>query len=333
MKLLQNAIILVASAFSSAAQGTIPKSNQCTIVAESTLFIETNDDDAAEITFECIIDSIDSGEHNQSILPIILTDSQRQLFHNKLENGELISGVSTLKFEQEMTVSNEGILIPTSKNSFAFGTIGEGGINSRHLITTTGEKKFLVVKVVDSEGRALNESAGTISNDIFGPTDTMTLKSQMEACSYGKVKILPGVGSPNEISNGHNSPGVIQVQIDISLLHSRSTVRNAVDRKVEEVLGISLPGPYSHVMYVLKGCYHSDCSWAAYASVNSWWSVYQGKYYKMVGVQMHGKFHHTIETMPVALKSLGYLTFFNFICFILRNWPQFQSCAFRRARR
>ena len=64
---------------------------------------------------------------------------------------------------------------------------------------------------------------------------------------------------------------------------------NAVTSAVYNDFGISLPGQYQQVMYVLEGCYQ-DCGWAAYAYVNSWLSVYQGAYYKYVGVQMHGKF-------------------------------------------
>ena len=139
------------------------------------------------------------------------------------------------------------------------------------------------MKVIDSEGRKLTESADQISDDIFGTYgDQMTLKSQMNACSYGKVDIIAGINDEHEVS-----PGVIEVTIDKSLVgNSRSVIRTAVIEEVQLLLGHSLPGPYSHVMFVLEGCY-TDCGWAAYAYVNSWLSVYQGKYYKMVGVQMH----------------------------------------------
>ena len=235
--------LLVVGLFSTA-HGTVPKSKECTIIVQSALHI---DDSIEDITFECILDPIDANEQENLSVPILLTDVQQEILQTKFESGELVSALSTLKFEQDIQVSNEGILIPSNKN--------------------------------------------TISNDIFGPTDTMTLKSQMEACSFDKLKILPGVGSANEKANG-NGDGVIEVTIDRSLVgNSLSVIRNAVNKKVEEVLGISLPGPYHHVMFLLEGCHDTDCGWAAYAFVNSWLSVYQGGFYKMVGVQMHGKFN------------------------------------------
>ncbi len=68
-------------------------------------------------------------------------------------------------------------------------------------------------------------------------------------------------------------------------------IEDAVTQELQLLLGHDIPGPYAHVMYVLQGCY-TNCGWAAYAHVNSWLSVYQGHYYKIVGVQMHGEFSY-----------------------------------------
>jgi hypothetical protein len=269
----------------SAAHGTVafeaPKSNECTIVVQESLRF----DNVHDVSFECILDPRDAGGDENMIVPIRVSDAQKLVLQTKFENGELLSQSSTLMLDQEMQISNEGVFIPVTMDNF---DIGKGGSNNgRNLSITEGDKPFLVVKVTDSQGRKRNESTDQISDDIFGTDgDQMTLKSQMNDCSFGKFKITAGgVGNEHEAS-----PGVIEVTIDKSLVgNSRSAIRQAVTIKVQSLLGHSLPGPYAHVMYVLEGCY-TDCGWAAYAIVNSWLSVYQGQYYKMVGVQMHGKF-------------------------------------------
>ena len=50
-------------------------------------------------------------------------------------------------------------------------------------------------------------------------------------------------------------------------------------RAEHNYFGISLPGDYQQVMYVVEDCYGDDCGWAAYAYVNSWNSVYAGLSY------------------------------------------------------
>jgi hypothetical protein len=70
----------------------------------------------------------------------------------------------------------------------------------------------------------------------------------------------------------YEASGVISVTIpiDMTTAADRYAVRNAVTTAVQAKLGFSLPGPYEQVMYILKDCYSSDCSWAAYAYINSW---------------------------------------------------------------
>jgi hypothetical protein len=165
----------------------------------------------------------------------------------------------------------------------------------------TGIKTILVVKVKDSDGRARSESLAQISDDVFGSFgNSMTLKSQMSACSFDQLDIIPGLLPDGSDTRSEDSPGVIDITISESLLNDRSIVRNAVTTAVEDLLNITLPEPYQHVMYVVEGCYE-DCGWAAYAYLNSWLSVYQGDYYKCVGVQMHGEFK---RYMPIMLYEV-----------------------------
>ncbi len=124
---------------------------------------------------------------------------------------------------------------------------------------------------------------------MFGTgTDIGNLRDSLAACSFGTTNVIAGLtgteagNDPNEVAIG-----VIEVTIGISLDgSSRSAIRNAVNTAAQNQLGITFPGPYTHILHSLESCY-TDCGWAAYAYVNSWNSVYQSNYYKSPGVLVH----------------------------------------------
>jgi len=152
-----------------------------------------------------------------------------------------------------------------------------------------GVRHTLVVEVYDVNGKARSESPERISDDIFGTNgDAVNLRTQMSACSMGRVDIRPGDSGDGSIDqNLYDAPGVVTVQIDISIeSNGRTDIENAITTKVQDKLKITLPGPYKHVMYIVEKCY-VDCTYAAYAYVNSYLGVYQGENYKYVGVLMH----------------------------------------------
>ncbi|KAL3790131.1 LOW QUALITY PROTEIN: hypothetical protein ACHAW5_000829 [Stephanodiscus triporus] len=166
----------------------------------------------------------------------------------------------------------------------------DGDVNrDRELQTSFGShvgiKPTLVVKVFDVNDKARSETAMQISDDIFGTNgDPVNLRSQMSACSMGRVDFVPGDNN-NVIDQGlYDAPGVITVKIDISLENnSRTDIENAITAKVQDKLQMKLPGPYKHVCTLLRVAMSN----AAYAYVNNYISVYQGKYYKDVAVSMH----------------------------------------------
>ena len=257
------------------------QSQECTLVVLSSLRFDYADDDE----YECILDPIDAKGEEGVYVSIQATDEQKEILKAKFDSNELISEVSTLKFDDDIFINEDGIFVPTSKETFHFGTRAHNPSSRRLGTNVVGDKPILVIKVTDSEGLSRGESAAVISDDVFGSFgDTVTLKSQMNACSFGKLNIQAGVGDPKE-----SAPGVLEITIDKSLrAEGRSAIRRAAVNQAQAILGHRLPGPYQHVMIVLQGCY-KQCGWAAYAYANSWLSVYQGNNYKYVGVQMHGK--------------------------------------------
>lgn len=172
----------------------------------------------------------------------------------------------------------------------------------------TGPKPILVVKVTDKNGLAVSESTTTISDDVFGTSgDPVNLKSQLDACSMGRLTVVPGDNNSGQIKQSvYSAPGVISVKLSISITNTANPdIRNAITTAVQNLLGVTLPGPYKHVMYVLQKCY-LNCGWAAYAYVGGWNSVYVGAYYKQVGVTVHELGHNfgLVRKLPLFMLHI-----------------------------
>eukprot|EP00957_Ditylum_brightwellii_P146937 11186832-Ditylum_brightwellii.AAC.1 len=213
---------------------------------------------------------------------------QRGALYEMFASGSMIPGETLLDISEAITA--QGV---TSLPSGKINVTNIGHNNRRSLVTTAGTKRFLAVKVEDANGLQLRDSTGLISDNIFGSdvdhVDRVNLKSQLFACSYGDLKVSTDYSAYPKINKHIKKPGVIEVKIDADLKKDSSdTIEQAVTAAVEKKLDIKLPGPFHHVMYLLKGCYDKKtCGWAGYAYVNNWKSVYQGSYYYMVGVQVH----------------------------------------------
>jgi hypothetical protein len=285
-----------------------------------------SEEDEDEI-FQCTIDPRDvPGGYAGLTRKLDLTRTQKRAFRKMWREGRLIPGESKLRLaeiqeavEMEEVAemgeqADEGTAVATAEDDVLEGVpidggdiqipigidvegllIGGGGNRERDLQTDTsfgshvGVKHTLVVKVYDVNGKARAESPEQISDDIFGTNgDAVNLRTQMSACSMGRVDFRPGDnGNGNIDQTLYVAPGVITVQIDISIeSNSRTDIENAITTKVQDKLKTTLPGPYKHVIYIVEKCY-VDCTYAAYAYVNSYLGVYQGENYKYVGVLMH----------------------------------------------
>ena len=198
-----------------------------------------------------------------------------------LTTGKLVSSVTEFNYD-ESEESDDEIFIPPGliNNIHTPAPQATANNNARQLSTSllTGTKPILVVRVTDSEGRAVSDTSEVISTNIFGDSsssDAPNLKSQLEECSQNLITVT--------------NPGVLDVTIPISLTdesNSRTTIRNSITTATQTALGHELPGPYHHVIYIVEGCYH-DCGYMAYAYINSWNVVVLGTYYNNVGLMLH----------------------------------------------
>ncbi|KAL3770178.1 hypothetical protein ACHAW5_009273 [Stephanodiscus triporus] len=235
------------------------------------------------------------------------TDEQYEEMRQMLNNGTLVSAVSRIEMEVENVapiVTAEGIPTSSSVDDIV-ATLPSGGIKlidntgdtgtRRRLNAFEGDKLVLIVRVTDVDGRSVPEDAYTISDKFFGTYgDTVTVKSGFEACSFGKMQITSDYGT-NMYDSKLSAPGVLDVTIDISLTSStQSVILNAAANAAMRKMGVSLPGPFAHVILVLEGCYGSDqeCNFAAYGYVNHWLLVTLGDNWQYPAVIMHEMGHN-----------------------------------------
>jgi hypothetical protein len=202
------------------------------------------------------------------------------------------SGVSTLSSAGAMFA--EGALQIPQGASVEIGSIddyienGEGSdvlrwrrLRSRQKsrrLGAFGQRKVLVVRG-DAYDRSTSANMATLSNNIFGTLgDKVTLVSQYEKCSYGKLTFEPYDGS-----------GVVEVDInDYVDGADKFEVQDAMADAASEMFG-DLSEQFDHVMLCLPP---GTGGWIAYAYVNSWLSVFNDDWCQQLSTQVHEVGHN-----------------------------------------
>ena len=199
------------------------------------------------------------------------------------------SSPSTTATAATTTVVIESVALPPGDVHIRTDPDVLGGGGGRSLLRYSGTRPVLAVRVTaQGEGGSLAHDAAVVSNKLFGTSgDAETMASQFASCSYGNFNVAIDESYGGRLS----APGVLDVEIPMSLDNTRSDIRKAMQRAAEEKLGVKLPGPFGHVLFVQGRC-QQDCGWAAYAYVNSWLSVYQGDYFMYPAVTMHEVGHN-----------------------------------------
>ena len=297
--------------------------SHCTLQVVASLQLPDSsplEEDDEEIECEMNPTDIENGYSGIS-LTFDMTNEQKTTLKQMWKRGEFISNESTLditglkfdnkkivvpkKFKVTDKISKKWNNIKNKKNEEERGKeVKQASPSKRRDLQQevvdygpqTNDKNVLVVRITDINGLARPEDAYQISDDVFGTYgDAVTMKSQLESCSMGRLTINAG-GIPSH-EEYYAAPGVIDITIDIDITNStynRNDIRNAAIISVQDYFNdnlgtnnFTLPGEYHLVMFVLQKCYGTGCNWAAFASVNSWSSMYQDRYYKHVGVQVH----------------------------------------------
>lgn len=188
-----------------------------------------------------------------------------------IASGELVSGVSTMDLP-----GNVNIIEDTDELDLD----GPPGLSTdpgqqRRLATTIGTPSVLVVRVESSDLGSTSYTEAQLEDSVFGTGDPVNLKSQYNACSHGKLDFVRATG--DQITGG-----VTTVTID-------TTSEGAVTEAIKLKFGVTSPGQLAdHVMYCMPS---GGINGIAYASVNSWKSVYNNQWCTYVSAQMHEYVH------------------------------------------
>lgn len=142
--------------------------------------------------------------------------------------------------------------------------------------TTEGTLTVLVLRFIDADGNKPYLSVKDLRNDIF--TDDVCLQSQMDACSYGQLKIQPFRG--NTPSNFKVKNGIVNVRMET----------NSTDWNVDDVAwwaAYDKLGNLDDPMFDLVMTVYPPGNSGAYALINDKYSWYHGDSAKYVALQMH----------------------------------------------
>ena len=183
----------------------------------------------------------------------------------------------------------------------------------RRLNMYEGIKKTLIIRVTDSANRQPNGNAKWLSDKFFGTDkDPFTMSDGFKDCTFGKLIFTPYYNNQS-IESKMSAPGVLDVRINAQLTQiTQSTMRELVMNEARRKLGFTLPGNvFDHVLIVVEHCYPNSedtCSFAAYAFVNHWQSVYVDRNYEYPAVTIHELGECVLYDLCLECRILFWLT-------------------------
>lgn len=219
-----------------------------------------------DVEFDCKFD-------RGFLLPLDLDANQEKEMRSMLEDGRLVANHSMLLFNPrdgdataskllEAQVIDESVRIPRGVDVLSYvRTPPTPSTPAYHKQDEdAAPKRVLLIKAIDSRGDTFHRTPAQLSDYVFGTGgDSVTARSQLNACSYDKVDLKPE--SPSDSDTNTSAEGVITVTISIPFnSSSRNQVQDAVTAKAEEILGYDLSVAYDHVLISVK-CYN-ECKWA-----------------------------------------------------------------------
>ena len=133
-----------------------------------------------------------------------------------------------------------------------------GGNNNRKLAVFKGDKSILAVRVTVANGAPSFES-GLLSDSIFGNgRDPVNMKSQFDACSYGKLNIVkapPRSGQSVNTGDVEIYNGVTSVSLPSnSINQGHDVLRNAVTKELNRIFDVTSASELvtSSIAYLLE---------------------------------------------------------------------------------
>jgi hypothetical protein len=209
----------------------------CELSQEDSLRIGNGGNYGSMIRYvDIIVDSdSDSDIHSDSHSD---SNSDRLLLSASSSTSSFISAISGVS---SMTISGEAIIIDIDEDKMYIPHDATIEIISHHPNTTTttttnlrhrhhrrglaakdgGVLRTVVIRVTDSEGISPQASREKLINDFYS-NETISLKSQYESCSYGKLLIEPFAGKTK--SKGKMiMDGIVDIKVDYNIFDTTAT--------------------------------------------------------------------------------------------------------------
>lgn len=242
-------------------------------------------------------------------------------FKNFLEDNGLESGNDSIKFTKATKSGGRGttkgtgghqqrtITVHTGSGVVIQRGAGRGRQNhrrspphqyhpSRHLAPKEGINTALVVRVsTPTPDPPVVRTYEQLQADMFGlgnhHIDTFHMVSRMDACSGGKLQIVPAPDTTTGITNG-----VLDVMLNITIVETggvdpilRKDVENMAREEVVQKIGLALYETYDHIMFTWTRKY-TKWNALAYAQLNGKISAYRDNRIYRPSIQMHELAHN-----------------------------------------
>ncbi|CAJ1954131.1 unnamed protein product [Cylindrotheca closterium] len=200
--------------------------------------------------------------------------------------GELFSGETILQIPANTILNTDTDTLEMDQPP-ALNVKDPEGRRLRQLTKTEGDRTVLAVRVLASNSKTSHD-AEEISHSIFGgPNDYVNLKSQVQACSHGKLNFQKRPDLNGIDTNIRN--GVVTIKVNMAVNVGHSKIVNAVSQEINRQFGMSHVDIADHVMYCLpNGAYGG----VGFALMNRGLSVYNDKLCTSVSTQMHEVGHN-----------------------------------------
>lgn len=236
-------------------------------------FVDIEESDASS---SALINVTTSGESTMTISEAIIDSERPQMFIPEYAHVEIRGIVQDETHERSVNGGDRG----SQDVRLTQGT----GVR-RQLVSRSGTLKTLVVRVSDRNNVEPDANIAKLNNDVFD--DAVSLKTQTEACSYGKLKIEPFRG--NTPSNKYISNGIVDVKIDYDINGGADGMDQAALRAANEQLGDLSNSMFDLVMFCFPP---GKSNFLAFAYPNSKYSFYNNEWCGYVGAQMHEVGHN-----------------------------------------
>jgi hypothetical protein len=108
-------------------------------------------------------------------------------------------------------------------------------------VNQEGQRSILVFRITTSTNGAPSASASTVSDKVFGPTDTVNIATQYAACSNNKLDFVPAASTGLSLS----ATGVHDISVSTTATSTSYDIKNLVNTAV----GDSVFDNTDHVFY------------------------------------------------------------------------------------